>query len=328
MMDAQLLSDFLTHHDESAFGTLVSRHGPMVLRVCRDVLGDPSDAEDAFQATFLVLVRRAGAIRDRSSLGPWLYEVAWRISRRARANAARRRAQQRQVFAMDTDAASVPPFDPAQRELKPILHEEIHRLPAKFRDAIVLCYLEGFTVEVAARRLHCPVGTLKSRLSRGRDLLRSRLVRRGLTTSAVLLLLFAFSDGASAATIGSAGEGLISSQLLDATVRAGVRAVDGRIMGVSGQVTAMVRAEISAARRARALAGGLLLVAIMALDSSWASVRGLAASVTPVPPVPNAAASDSTFARHRSRDGRELLPESVSQPGGDRSECVAAPTCH
>jgi RNA polymerase sigma factor (sigma-70 family) len=293
----------------------------MVLRVCRDVLGDPSDAEDAFQATFLVLVRRAGAIRDRSSLGPWLYEVAWRISRRARANAARRRAQQRQVLAMDMDAASVPPSDPAQNELKPILHEEIHRLPAKFRDAIVLCYLEGFTVEVAARRLHCPVGTLKSRLSRGRDLLRSRLVRRGLTTSAVLFLLLTFSEGASAAPALGVADDFVSRELLDSTVRAGMRAADGRLGGVPARVSAMVRAEIAAARRAKALAGGLLLVAIMALDSSWVSVRGFAANITALPPAPTAIPADSVLARHRSRDGREFAVDSASAPGdrGDRS---------
>jgi RNA polymerase sigma factor (sigma-70 family) len=322
MMDAQLLADFLTHHDESAFGTLVSRHGPMVLRVCRDVLGDPSDAEDAFQATFLVLVRRAGAIRDRSSLGPWLYEVAWRISRRARANSARRRAQQRQVLAMYMDAASVPPSDPARHELKPILHEEIHRLPAKIRDAIVLCYLEEFTVEVAARRLHCPVGTLKSRLSRGRELLRSRLVRRGLSTSAMLFLFLAFSDGASAATLVGAADDLVPSDLLDSTVKAGMRVAGGRMGGgVSARVSAMVREEVASARRAWALAGGALLVAIMALDSSWVSVRGLAANIKAAPPGPAALWPESVLARCRSRDGREFHSESASAPTerGDRS---------
>ena len=170
MTDEQLLVDFLSHRDGSAFEGLVRRYGPMVFRVCRDVLGDPEDAEDAFQATFLVLLRQAGSIRERSSIGRWLYEVACRISRRERRRVARLRFQERQAPAMD--AAAPPDDDPADRELKPILHDEIRRLPAKLRDPILLCYFEGLTVEDAARRLCCPVGTLKSRLVKGRELLR------------------------------------------------------------------------------------------------------------------------------------------------------------
>ena len=165
MTDERLLTDFLAHRDDSAFEGLVRRHGPMVYRACRDILGEPEDAEDAFQATFLVLMRRAGSIRERGALGRWLYEVACRISRRERKRLARLGSQERQ--APEMEASAPPDSDPADREFKPILHEEIGRLPSKLREAIVLCYFEGLTVEDAARRLGCPAGTLKSRLAKG-----------------------------------------------------------------------------------------------------------------------------------------------------------------
>jgi RNA polymerase sigma factor (sigma-70 family) len=294
MMDAQLLSDFLSHRDELAFETLVARHGPMVLRVCRDVLGDPYDAEDAFQATFLVLVRRAGAIRDRASLGPWLYEVAWRISRRARGLAAKRRAQQRQVLAMDIDAASsIPPSDPTRNEMKPILHDEIQHLPAKFREPIILCYLEGLTVEVAARRIQCPVGTLKSRLCRGRELLRSRLTRRGLTVSAVLLLLFAFSEDASASLAMDEGWAVVPDELLESTVKVGMHAAEGRISSstIPRQVAAMARQELASRRQVRAVASVLVLTTLASLGSMWVSLTGQARTVPLFGPTRPGAAS-------------------------------------
>ncbi len=229
MNDDVMLADFLASRDEAAFEVLVRRHGPMVLRACRDILGDRDDAEDAFQATFLVLSRHAGSIRDRGSLGRWLYGVACRISRRARSRATRRRARERQALVME--AASPPDFDAADRELRPILHEEIGRLPSRLRDAIVLCYFEGLTVEEAARRLDCPVGTLKSRLVKGRDTLRSRLVRRGLAASALLMILATMTDGATAG---------VPEGLVEATVKAGVAGVDA---AVSPSVAALLRDE-------------------------------------------------------------------------------------
>ena len=219
MTDAELLSDFLIHRDHSAFEILVRRHGPMVLGVCRDVLADSHDVDDAFQATFMVLIRKASAIRDRSSLGPWLYEVAWKTSRRTRYQSARHRATQKQVTTMDT--VSSPDGDNTGWELKPLLHEEIHLLPGRLRDAIVLCYLEGFAVEAAAKRLECPVGTLKSRLSKGREILRSRLTRRGLGVTAILLLLAYLTDEASAAVA-------VPEQLVESTIYSGLDALRTR----------------------------------------------------------------------------------------------------
>ena len=250
MTDDQLLTDFLSHRDGLAFEALVRRYGPMVFRVCRDIVGDPEDAEDAFQATFLVLLRQANSIRERSSIGRWLYEVACRISRRERRRVARLRSQERQVPAMD--AAAPPDFDPADREMKPILHDEIRRLPTKLRDAIVLCYFEGLTVEEAARQLRCPVGTLKSRLGRGREMLRSRLTRRGLAASVLLLLMFSMTEEVSAA---------VPEPLLDATLKAGQAGFEG--VGVSRRVASMVIEEEAKKRWARMVASWSFLLALL-----------------------------------------------------------------
>ncbi len=184
--DLQLLERFLARRDaaaELAFAALVERHGPMVLGVCRRILADAHEAEDAFQATFLVLVRQAGSIRVDGSLGRWLYGVAKRVSVHARANNRRRQARERlavgqlEIRTRNTSADTTDVTD-AQK----ILAEELDRLPARFKAPIVLCDLEGATHEAAAQCLGCPVGTIKSRLSRARARLRRRLIRRGLTS--------------------------------------------------------------------------------------------------------------------------------------------------
>jgi len=161
-----------------AFAALVDRHGPMVLRVCRSILRDEHDAQDAFQATFLVLVRRADAVRRQESAGSWLHGVALRVAAHARAGMARRRRHERCAgeLAVTADRSGAEGVSP---ELAAILHEELGRLPERYRAALVLCYLEGYTCEAASRRLGWPVGTVKSRLARGRERLRGRLIRRG-----------------------------------------------------------------------------------------------------------------------------------------------------
>jgi RNA polymerase sigma factor (sigma-70 family) len=174
--DGQLLDLFARGNPEAsnfAFEALVERHGPMVLRVCRGVLREPHDSEDAFQATFLVLVRRAGSIRDRDSLASWLHGVALRVASHARAKVARRRRLERTAV----ERVEFSPVKEADDDLGPRLHEEVGRLPERYRAAVVLCYLEGHTCEDAARVLNWPVGTVKSRLSRARERLRSRLTR-------------------------------------------------------------------------------------------------------------------------------------------------------
>src|SRR5207249_4451809 len=181
--DAQLLKRFAADHDETAFAALVQRHGPMVLGVCRRVLQDAHAAEDAFQATFLVLVRRARSIARPELLGNWLYGVAYRTAVRAKQNAARRNAYERQAMPMLT---AEPTQEVARREVMAVLDEEMNRLPEKYRAPLVLCYLEGCTNEEAARQLGHPTGSMSGLLSRGRELLRKRLTRRGVLVSAGL----------------------------------------------------------------------------------------------------------------------------------------------
>jgi RNA polymerase sigma factor (sigma-70 family) len=179
--DGHLLERFVARRDggEAAFETLVARHGPMVLGVCRQILVSPHDAEDAFQATFLVLVRRAGAIRKRDSLGPWLHGVARRVSLRAKTNAARRKLRE----GASGIRAAAGARNGQGSELVASLHDEIARLPEKYRSPIVLCDLEGHTHAEAAERLQWPVGTVSGRLFRAREILRGRISRRGIALS-------------------------------------------------------------------------------------------------------------------------------------------------
>jgi RNA polymerase sigma factor (sigma-70 family) len=181
LSDAQLLECFTERRDPAAFEALVRRHGPMVLGVCRRVLGASHDVEDAFQATFLVLVRKAGSIVLRETVGGWLYGVAYRTALEARTKRRRRRAREKQVETMP-DAAVEP--DDTWRELKPLLDKELSRLPEKFRVPVVLCDLEGLPRRQVARQLGLPEGTLSSRLHTGRRTLAQRLSRYGLCLSA------------------------------------------------------------------------------------------------------------------------------------------------
>ncbi len=180
--DAQLLERFTLVRDgtaELAFRELLERHAPMVMGVCRQIVRRPQDADDAFQATFLVLVRKARSIEVRESLAPWLYKVAYRTAQRARSSAARHAA----MGLDEVEAAGTAGNDGCDFETAPLLHDEIGRLPEKYRSPIVLCHLEGKSHEEAARVLNWPVGTLSGRLSRGRALLKGRLERRGLAVS-------------------------------------------------------------------------------------------------------------------------------------------------
>ncbi len=159
LTDGQLLDRFVQRRDEAAFAALVERHGPMVLRVCRNRLGDRHDAEDAFQATFLVLARKARSIRQSEAVAGWLFGVAGRVSAKARA-ADRRRVQSERTVGITPDLA----IEDKQPEPWTELHEEVDRLPQKYRVPLILCYLEGLTYEQAAAHLRCPVRTIQSRL--------------------------------------------------------------------------------------------------------------------------------------------------------------------
>jgi len=161
------------------FEAIVDRHGPSVLAACRSALGDPADADDAFQATFLVLARRLRDARRLESVGGWLHGVAARVSARSRVDAARRRRHERARAALAVVAADAPPGE-VDRERDRALRDEVARLPARYREVVVLCYWQGLTHEQAAARLACPLGTVRSRAARARELLRRRLLRRGL----------------------------------------------------------------------------------------------------------------------------------------------------
>jgi len=215
LTDGQLLERFLARREgeaEPAFAALVARHGAMVLSVCRGLLGNPHDAEDAFQVTFLVLARNAGSLRCPDRLGPWLYGVAHRTARQVKVRERRRRRREMKV-AMSGSRPAVDvgghDFKLETREEIEALHEEIQRLPARYREAIVLCDLQGETHEEAARRLGRPVGTISARLSRARERLRGRLSRRGLALPAGVL----------AGSMTSSHASLMPAALVDSTIK-------------------------------------------------------------------------------------------------------------
>jgi RNA polymerase sigma factor (sigma-70 family) len=182
--DAQLLEQFLHHRDHAAFEMLVHRHGPMVLGVCKRVLRREHDAEDAFQATFLALVRKAGSIGKRASVASWLYKVGYRIALGANTRRAARAAREQSCPDLAAAEARPQAHDP---DLRRVLDEEVNRLPEKYRAAFVLCQVEGRTIAEAARALECPCGTVGTRLARARQRLRSRVSRRGFGPTAGVL---------------------------------------------------------------------------------------------------------------------------------------------
>jgi RNA polymerase sigma factor (sigma-70 family) len=217
--EVELLHRFVTGRDEAAFEAIVARHGPMVLGVCRQLLRDHNDVDDAFQATFLVLIRKAGSLKRCDLLGNWLYGVAHRVAVRAQSMAARRTARAAAAFDAARSGAQrsrdlgsgICEASTLETEPDPWLHQEIARLPEKYRAPIVLCYMEGLTHENAALRLKWPLGTVKGRLARARDLLRKRLARRGITLSAATLAASLSTSDSRAA---------VPTALIEATLRA------------------------------------------------------------------------------------------------------------
>ena len=282
LSDGQLLEQFATGASESvdpAFQALIQRHGAMVLRVCRRVLDDPNDAEDAFQATFLVLLRRARTVRNRASVASWLHGVALRVAARAKVEAARRsRIEARGIrpsVAWDDDAD--------RQDLEPLLHAEVNRLPEKYRAPIVLCYLEGLTHEGAADQLGWPVGTVRGRLSRARDLLRTRLARRGVSATAVLTSITSFAEPAKAA---------LPTPLREVTIQAVIHVATGR--AIAAVASSRVAAWVEAASRSAALTLGKTIVGLLLLIGTIGTgfgptIGGIALSlyqpqVEPTPP--------------------------------------------
>jgi RNA polymerase sigma factor (sigma-70 family) len=238
--DALLVQRFVQSRDALAFEVIVARHGPMVYHVCRRMLREQSDVEDAFQATFLILVRRASTLRDTDRLRTWLYGVAQRVARRLRAQAALRRTRERRV-----QAAAPPPqfFDEIERhELLTVIDEELIRLPEKHRAAVVRCDLEGASYEQAARDLDCPLGTLKTRLAAGRKGLRARLIRRGIApaTAGVVSALATGSTRAavpmelSASTVRSALQYAVGSAAMGGSISTAVSTLTEGVIATMG----------------------------------------------------------------------------------------------
>ncbi len=195
LTDRQLLNRFTTAGDEAAFAILVERHGPLVWGVCRRLLAHHQDAEDIFQATFLVLARKAPAVRWTDSVGGWLHEVAYRLSTESRFKSARRRFHELQA---GQEQAAARESRSATQELCALVDEQLHRLPEKLRVPVLLCYLEGLTRDQAARQLGWSLRTLDRRLAQGRELLRRRLTQQGVTLSAGLLVSVLTASSASA----------------------------------------------------------------------------------------------------------------------------------
>jgi RNA polymerase sigma factor (sigma-70 family) len=225
LTDGQLLEGFLSRRDEAALEALVRRHGPMAWGVCRRVLRNHHDAEDAFQATFLVLVRRAASIVPREMVANWLYGVAYRTALKARATATRRGVRERQVAEMPEPEMARPEL---WYDLQPVIDEELSRLPDKYRVPIVLCDLEGNTRKEAARQLGWPAGTVAGRLARARKALAEALARRGVALSAGALAATLAENVARAAPAGLVGA-TVNAARLCAAGQAAAGAISARV---------------------------------------------------------------------------------------------------
>jgi RNA polymerase sigma factor (sigma-70 family) len=270
LSDGQLLQRFAQTRDERAFEALVRRHGPLVHGVCQRILGPGPDQDDAFQATFLVLARKAGSIRKHASMGSWLHGTARRLALRLKYQRVRRQQRERSLGGVE-EIALTPPgaVDPvvraSLRELGRILDEEVERLPARQRDVLVLCHLESLSSAEAARRLGCPPSTVKSRLLKARAVLQQRLWRRGITLSVTALTVIGAEQAASAA---------LPASLLRAAVQGGTAPA------VAPRAALLADQFLRTAPLARL---PLTLAAVLVL-----TLAGLAAGLRPSPP-PSAA---------------------------------------
>jgi RNA polymerase sigma factor (sigma-70 family) len=272
LSDGQLLGRFLAGRDEAAFAALVRRHGPMVLGLCRRVLRHEADAEDAFQATFLVLARKAAALGRREAVGSWLYTVAFRAALEARAALGRRRARERQVDAMPHPEVS----PPEPQDWRPLLDEELNALPEKYRAAVVLCDLEGKARKEAAKLLGVPEGTLSSRLATARRALAGRLTRRGV----------ALSGAALAAAVTGSASARVPPALVWGTARAAALAAAGRLAAVATPAAGLTREVMKAMLLAKLKAVAATVVVLAALGGlAWqAGGRGGAQAAPPGQP--------------------------------------------
>jgi RNA polymerase sigma factor (sigma-70 family) len=281
--DGILLYRFVSDHDEAAFAALLERHGPMVLGVCRRVLRDFHDAEDACQATFLVLARKAASIRQPGAVGSWLHGVAYRVAGKLKARGAHRGIP---GGTLDDVPQAAPP-DVSWREVRGVLDEELRRLPECYRAPLVLCYLEGKTRDEAARQLGWSVGTLRGRLERGRERLRLRLTRRGLTLPAAL---------AASVLVESAASAALPAELAETTIKAAIVFAAGKgLAAVSAPVAALVKGAL----RAMFLSKVKVVVAVVLALGLLGTGAGLLGRQAPAaqPPAPQQAGEEKAPAR-------------------------------
>jgi RNA polymerase sigma factor (sigma-70 family) len=300
LSEGAMLERFVANGDDDAFQALMALHGPMVLGVCRRLLFDPNDVDDAFQATFVVLVRKAAGLRDRTLLGPWLHGVARRVALRARANRARRRLREREPNEGDKTVAASD-TDP-ERELRAVIDEEVGRLPERLRGPVILCYLEGRTYEEAARQLRSTAATVRGRLVQARERLRGRLVRRGVAPSAVLPLV---------------AQGLApqlpnpSAELLAMTLR---RASAVRLgQAGSATVSALADGVLRSLRATRLAAVGLALSASVLSGAGLAVIRSRSGAVRALPHSPAAAVA---IADHAAVEEKPAAPQRAAGRAG------------
>src|SRR5579862_4690241 len=289
--DGQLLERYAIHREQAAFTALVRRHGPMVFGLCRRVLRDHHEAEDAFQATFLVLVRKAASLDRRRPLGNWLYTIAYHAALKTRSGVARR--LQREIQVARTDCIE-PRDEAASSEVRALLDAEMNRLPEKYRAPLVLCYLQGRTNEEAALELGWPSGTVKGRLARARNLLRDRLTRRGLALS-LALLGTALAEQCRAASLPS---GLIERTVETASAFAGKSLSSSPATIAQGVIQAMLFAKL------KTMTFVLMASMLLATGLGWLMLQGHAESATTTLP-----------AADQLKDKEDALPKVAEMKG-------------
>jgi RNA polymerase sigma factor (sigma-70 family) len=295
--DGQLLECFVRRRDEAAFEALVRRHGPMVWGVCRRVLRNEADTEDAFQATFLVLVRKAAALADPTGVGNWLYGVAHRTALKAKAMNRQRRAKEQQAGTPLCTA----PSEAGRQELQALLDEALSRLPDKYRAPIVLCDLEGKPLKEAAAQLGCPPGTVASRLARARAMLAKRLARSGQS----------LAGGAVAAALAHEASACVPPALVASTVQAATAVAAGPGV-ISTKVIALTEGVVKAMLLTKLKALTAMLVAVTLLGSgggllTYHTLRAAAKDAKPRGRVPVGAPKDEKAIKVDAKSDKEKI---------------------
>ncbi len=312
--DASLLNRFVAEGDQAAFELLLWRHGPMIYGVCRRMLRCHQDAEDAFQAAFLLLARKAASIRRRESVAGWLYQTACRVALRART--VTRRQPVAAPPGVEPTAPDAEP-DVVWRDLRPVLDEEVHRLPEQYRIAIVLCYFQRLTHAEAATQLGCSRGTVAARLHRARELLRRRLTRRGLTLSAAALAVLAAERAAAAAAAPAA--------VIQTTLKAALLFAAGKAVG--GAASAQAVAWTQGMLRSLFMSKMKMLAATLLLLAAVGGGVGYLTTLKAAPPRPDAPAAPPPAGKGddlkapvsvpSNDDGRLVLVGTDIRPGED-----------